>query len=554
MKEQGIHWGLPAQQSAIRKAHAVGIYHTLALALACLALAAVMVCGLGRFPGLHGDEAWFGLEAQDVLANGLSSVSGMTWYTGNLYPLALAGTFALFGEGVFELRALGVTLNIFALLILALMLAKKFGFSSAWLYICLSGVSLYTIWQNRVGWEVTAFTLPLLALILVSILPRWNSRPGAAIRSLFTDIAVLSLFWVGALNHLIFVIATGAFAGAAIFVAFMTQNRHRAQLAVLMTFALAMTPLVFIRKLQLVEALPALPSSLFLLTVPPVIFGLLYAFALGPATLLLMRFIGVARRWAKRSGAAPFGPMIGLAVLSLLLAPFFLRSHGLGFAMAASGLGSAQRMTGIGPGMAIKIVAVVLGVVFTGLLVAGTALAWRRSERQDGSLHFLIAATALSFVLLPFFVSDTSLRYYAIPHALLLISAAAAWGTLLGKRPRPLLMAALTLAPAAVCAFALSEQLRLESREPIYFRLGSDFETSAHFLQHKPLIDALRANKACKLREAPFFIEKPVQFLYNAAPWLCDPNTVCRADYCLEIPGSCTAKSGYFNVFCSRTG
>jgi hypothetical protein len=53
-----------AKNPGTTMAHAIAVPHAFAIVLGCLALAGVIFCELGRFPGLHGDEAWFGLAAQ----------------------------------------------------------------------------------------------------------------------------------------------------------------------------------------------------------------------------------------------------------------------------------------------------------------------------------------------------------------------------------------------------------------------------------------------------------------------------------------------------------
>jgi hypothetical protein len=110
---------------------------------------------------------------------------------------------------------------------------------------------------------------------------------------------------------------------------------------------------------------------------------------------------------------------------------------------------------------------------------------------------------------------------------------------------------ALTLAPVVVCGLALTEQFRFQRRPPIKLYLGRMPETSAHFLPHAPLIAALRAHQSCHLREPSFFIEKPVQSVHNTAPWRCDPDTLCRTNYCLDTSQGCAANGHYFGVSCS---
>ncbi len=340
------------------EARAIQTMHAVLIALACLGLAAVMFCRLGQFPGLHGDEAWFGLAAQDMVLKGVPSFSGMTWYTGNLYPLAVAGVFSVIGDGVFELRAPGAALNATAVFVLAVTLARNFGFASAWLYLCLVGASLYWIWESRIAWEVTAFTLPLLSLLLANILHGFRSRATTAARPLLTDIAILSLCWIGALNHVIFMVVVIAFAGAAVGVAMLHPCRRRAELAVLMMCALSMTPLIFTRKMSIVQVLPAWQTSLLLLIVPPAIFGLLYALLRGAGAAIVQRFCEETRASPERGSRAE--TKIRLAT-ALLLAPFVM-FHGWAFAMAASGLGPAQRMAAVDPNMATKIIIIGLGL------------------------------------------------------------------------------------------------------------------------------------------------------------------------------------------------
>src|SRR5215472_3045281 len=74
---------------------------------------------IASFPGLHGDEAWSGLRALEIAQSGVSSVHGMTWYSGALFPSLVAAAFSLFGPSIFTLRLVGALLNWVALVIAA---------------------------------------------------------------------------------------------------------------------------------------------------------------------------------------------------------------------------------------------------------------------------------------------------------------------------------------------------------------------------------------------------------------------------------------------------
>src|SRR5438132_1477176 len=73
-------------------------YFALLVALAC-----VLCWHLGSLPGLHGDEAWVGLRAADILA-GARPIVGMNYYTGALHQYVVACCFLLFGAGTWTLR------------------------------------------------------------------------------------------------------------------------------------------------------------------------------------------------------------------------------------------------------------------------------------------------------------------------------------------------------------------------------------------------------------------------------------------------------------------
>jgi hypothetical protein len=225
------------------------------------------------------------------------------------------------------------------------------------------------------------------------------------------------------------VVATLAFAGAARGVAMLNPDRRRAEFVVLMACAVSIVSFVLARTTTVVHVLPAWQTSWLLVLVPPGIGGLVYARTRAIATALVQHFCVIAHGWAARVSVARSGPATGLSLLALLLAPFVV-IHGQSFTMAVSGLGSAQRMASISPDIMTTAVVVVFGIGTIDLLAAGMALAWRRSDRPDSPLRFLVLATTASFILLPAVVSGTSPRYYAILHALHLITGAAAWGSL----------------------------------------------------------------------------------------------------------------------------
>jgi hypothetical protein len=522
------------------------------LVLGCFGLAAVILWELAHFPGLESDEAWFGLAAHDILDHGVLSLSGMTWYTGNLYPALVAGAFALLGEGVLQLRLLGALANAAAFSILALTLGRVFGFRSAWLYLCFIGMSLYSLWQSRVAWEVTALTLPLLALFLACVLPFWSKRnPDGAARPLAADFAVMAVCWIGVLSHIIFALAVAAFAGAALIAMIQNPNRDRVELAVLMAYTTALVPAVAIRQLAgaLPQVLPIWAVSLLLTVGTPLLLSIVYAWTRPVAMRIAQQVAKTANAWLAIAQTRPSTRLAPIPLLGIALAPF-LFLHSGPFVSVVSGLGEAQRMASVVPNGHTRVAILLLGAAVIGLMTAAMALAWRRCGKEDSPLKFLVLSALLSCVLLPAIVPGTSLRYYAIPHALLLIAAAAASATLL-RRPSRLLLAVFTIAPAAVCAIALTEQARRDPRPPILFMLGPLQESSAHFLPIEPLIARLQANRSCKISARDLYeIGMPVRFMYRINPWTCDPVAICRVEYCLRGAQNCAQAIGNFKIEC----
>jgi hypothetical protein len=65
--------------------------------------------------GLHGDEAYVGLAAHDLLHGGAWHLEGMNSHTGPLHQWLVAATFKMFGTSLTTLRAPGAVLNACAL-------------------------------------------------------------------------------------------------------------------------------------------------------------------------------------------------------------------------------------------------------------------------------------------------------------------------------------------------------------------------------------------------------------------------------------------------------
>ena len=125
------------------------------------------VC-LGEYPGLHGDEAWSANKALDLKAYSLFSWNGMTYYTGCLQYLFSYISFGIFGEGILQLRVVGIIFNFCGLIVILSYLHKEYSKSTqiSIFFLMLIGQSAFWMVYPRIAWEVNSFTLLFIAINL----------------------------------------------------------------------------------------------------------------------------------------------------------------------------------------------------------------------------------------------------------------------------------------------------------------------------------------------------------------------------------------------------
>ncbi len=174
----------------------------LRLILGCFAL--LLGTNLDVSPGLHGDEAWFGLRAGQMMAGAERSIHGMTAHSGALFPLAVAGSFRVFGVSVWSLRVPGAVCNVLALGLLAWQvwkLRQRAG-SATLLLLLLAGSVLVTA-ESRLAWEVTALG-PLFAALLLALAVRILGQAHPVRGPWLAGMALVVVATLGTYSHLIF--------------------------------------------------------------------------------------------------------------------------------------------------------------------------------------------------------------------------------------------------------------------------------------------------------------------------------------------------------------
>ncbi len=136
---------------------------------------------LGRWPGLNGDESWYGVNVQELLSGGTPFLhTGVGNPLNPIHSGLLLGLSAVFGPSPALLRVPEAILGIVAIVIAFPLLAGPLGRRAALLIAVFLAVSPVAVAYSRLGWDPSGS--PLLTLIAIGCALR--DRPGAALLSL----------------------------------------------------------------------------------------------------------------------------------------------------------------------------------------------------------------------------------------------------------------------------------------------------------------------------------------------------------------------------------
>ena len=481
---------------------------------ACILLS--LSAHLSTFPGLHFDEAWFGLEALRIQSQGLTSAHGMRTYTGALYPWLLAEAFQVWPPGVLALRLPGALLNAGAFAVLLVAVERLGGRRSAALFALLFGSSLLFLWMSRVAWEVSALQPLLLATMLAALLgagrrDRWTG-PGVALFLMASNLGVF--------NHLIFAAIPTSFLAAALVAGAGRKDASTAALVWIGTLAVVSMLLVLLVKVMLPDAIFARWHALFVVAflVWPVA---LARSARATPTALEGRLERANPRW--------------FLVLLMLGVAAFAAVHGIAFLGTLANVLVMKRMDSWDPPLSGTLLGYAWGLTLLGAFatIARTTIQ-RVRQRGDLGVSDLVTLWALACLgALTVLISKQAIRYYILPNVLFLTALAL---SLPARRAiaRPFAVAAV-LAFLFVNGVAWRGILEDTNRRPLRFLVGTTHESSAHFLRLDPVVRELEARGACRT-EAAKYIELPLEFYRATRPPACGNQDVYRARYCETCP------------------
>lgn len=471
--------------------------------LSCLALITYLIfCWtyhLGISPGLHGDEAWFGLEGGNMLKHPTNKLTGMNYYTGILQSLVASLFFSLSGATVFNLRIGGVILNLLGLLIIWRTLYTKASPGQSLIFllvICQSGLYLNS---PRVGWEVNTFTLFFSSLILVSITRSIEKQKMSKYLIFFT----LLVFVVGSYNHIIF----SAVPVSLIFGFGFTYLFHRKsiyfELFILMVVAVIDC---LIQLLLFKHDTPGLFSSVWYYPVAAIVLLLAQTFMLDSCIFRLIPSITIK-----------LNKNYFIFALPIALIPFVF-FHGKAFFETLSNYKIYMQFYSFES--ALWSVLIFSGIA--AIVVLYLVMNFRRNFLNEQTLLFTIAVASYAIIFSAYTTLNSYRYYLELYLAVALFLAVTASDRRQGKW-RWVLM--LSLSISLLTGFYTQFQIFCSSEHSraLYFEIGNNQqETSAHFLPKERLIQFLESNQIDSviiLGPAPYFLETPVNFYKQSAPW-----------------------------------
>ncbi len=492
---------------------------------AIAAMAFFWVYQIDVFPGLHGDEAWFGIEACLANKSGSYSWHGMNHYTGSLEQNLVSVAFAHFGSDTSSLRLVGILANMAALCILYCALSGIPGYKGRalcfFLFLCQS--SLWMIYP-RIAWEVNAFTLLFMSLLLWSSVRIWNSSPGFWTACLFLLACLL-----GGYNHILFACIPLSILSATILRGFRNRYFHLDQL--------------------LLSAAALLNSS--------VLFGLMFfrkgAFFdanirwIGPLliAMVLLESRSITRIGQKKVPVDFPAPAFACRMTNIVAAIFvfaFLRNH----AAAVYDVLSNDRILSHIYSFSPHPSAVFVFRLAAAATLAATAVLIYRDWRSGspGFAPFVISYAGL----LSLFTTAHSPRYYLSFTIILFLYLSLKIASRSHFRYLTNALSALSVTLFAQLYLVYSNKDRTFIPREVSF--GSIREPSSHFLPLSPVVNYLRENRIQEVETQfhSYFIKTPIRFIELTQPWQQNPGTKIHVEY------GKTADNGGFVIADNQAG
>lgn len=468
-------------------------------AAALLCLLSFWLFRLEELPGLHGDEAWFGLTANSYSETGIKSPVGMTFYTGILQSLASFITFKYFGIGVFQLRLPGVILNFLTLVIAVIVFVRYQQYRMLTLFMLLVMQSSIFVLYPKLAWEVTTFScLFLLIQLGLFYIIFTRNRPRT-----ITVFAFLLINLLGSYNHILFAsLPLALLIGTCIWV-YLNNQVDKYYVTVILAvnlFNICVQGLYL--KFLVTDIWISYGNGIFIIA--PVLLFIESIFIKQIITALTPILV-----WIQKM---KINPLVFSAFLLLSIITFCI-FHGLSTTQVFSNTALITNLFSYQPSESMHLLATTCGLFLFGSFLF---LLIKNSVAEDKNLITILIATYLGVFCL--FTTGTSIRYYIIPSVFIYLFLAFE----LNKKNLLRFIPVCILVSASISFIILTIQLtdiyqHSERKvKAIEIIMGNKtMETSAHFLSTLELRRFISDHQIDNVEYDPaerYFIENPISF------------------------------------------
>lgn len=503
-------------------------------------LLAVMTVNLSSFPGLHADEAWVGLNANNIIYNGVRSIHGVNTYTSSLYSALVALGFMKFGVHLFTLRFVGVFLNLLSFAIVAFSYYKYVDKKATFLYLALLLSCSSLLLFPRIAWEVCALQGFFLS-IKFSILLKYFKGDKLNFVDVF---AFFTLTSIGIINHFIFIFESLGFSLAALFLHLRYRDKATLELLYFSIFPVGLAAIIYFIK-------PPISEEIFQTYGYALLFLAITILAMASLLFIHTRFR--IQELVDRSIAKVFYAIAlisGIAVVFFLLSKFYAL-HTWSFFGTLSGIVVIERLSSYLLSSAEeRWLEIAWGIILGIFLVRGfqKLLQFKNTTNTIQGEVFFYLYTLCSLLCISLSPGNSD-RYYIIPVYLFAASFPLVVRNhgIIGKTRYfwGILLVILSSTLALEHSLLWRNIAELYNRPPVVVTYYNYRDRSSHFLKHNELLAFLRERKLCQIHiDTTFFIYFPLDFhfLTNRIP--CDRTRTARIEYCPH----CLGEPKYFKI------
>ncbi|WP_343557481.1 hypothetical protein [Sphingobacterium sp.] len=451
---------------------------------------------LTMFPGLHADEAWFGIRANEINIDGTFRWHGMNHYTGAFQEMLSAASFKIAGKGIFQLRAAGLLCNIIALIFLLRSLRTLI--PNRWItiyFILLLAQSIVWLVYPRIAWEVTSLTLLFFSLSFWSTL---HILKGS--NSIYCLFSFFCVHLIGSYNHIIFASIPLSILITILIFGFITSTLN--------------TKLITLSSLNMVN----IAVLFFMMNYRD---GFFFEDHLGPSILILIALVIseslIGRNWKFdeiHTNNFNSGKYAVLFKTCLILGVgIFIWNHGLAFFAYLCNVKILKHIYSYEYSFLTAIFNIAFVLILLYCILIRSIIDFRYNK-----LPLIFVLSYLSIFSL--FTTANSPRYYlCISLLFYLYSAYSIYKYPINSRFK--------IAILILAVFVSQGQLWKIYTDlnykfiPKYVSFGKTEEPSYHFFPIQPVIDILqfRQIETVETISNDYFIKIPIQFMENIKPW-----------------------------------